>query len=46
MPCFFDVAGIPTLIIVDDKGEIITKNGRSAVTLDPDGQVSSSLFLL
>ena len=35
----FPPVGIPTLIIVDDKGETITKNGRSAITVDPDGKV-------
>ena len=38
----FDVAGIPTLIIVDDKGETITKNGRSAINLDSEGKVASN----
>ena len=38
---FFPLTGIPTLIIVDDKGEVITKNGRSAITLDPDGKVAN-----
>lgn len=34
----FDVSGIPTLIIVDDKGDTITKNGRSSINLDPEGK--------
>ena len=32
-------AGIPTLVILNEKGEVITKNGRGAVSLDPDGKV-------
>ncbi|XP_064651154.1 nucleoredoxin-like [Lineus longissimus] len=34
----YGVTGIPTLIILDEKGEIVTKNGRGAVTGDPEGK--------
>ena len=34
----FKVSGIPTLVIVDGKtGELITTDGRSAITEDPEG---------
>ena len=36
------MAGIPTLVIIDEKGEVITKNGRGAVSLDPDGEVMTN----
>ncbi|KAK3084014.1 hypothetical protein FSP39_006734 [Pinctada imbricata] len=32
----FPVDGIPTLVVLDDKGEIITMNGRGAVMADED----------
>ena len=35
----FKVQGIPTLILLDAKtGEVITKNGREAVSMDPTGE--------
>ena len=37
-------AGIPTLVIMDEKGEVITKNGRGAVSLDKDGEVSELVY--
>ena len=40
--CLFlydNIVGIPTLVIVDDKGDVITKNGRTAINLDPEGKV-------
>ncbi len=33
----FKVQGIPTLVIVDGNGELITTNGRAAVSEDPQG---------
>merc|ERR1712187_375800 len=33
----FKVNGIPCLVIVDSDGNLITKDGRSAVTEDPTG---------
>jgi len=33
----FGVKGIPTLVILDEDGTLITKDGRSAVTGDEDG---------
>jgi len=33
----FKVQGIPTFIIVDSEGKIITKDGRTAVMEDPEG---------
>ena len=32
--------GIPTLIILDEEGNVITTQGRGAITSDPDGKVS------
>ena len=32
--------GIPTLILLDEEGNVITTQGRGAVTSDPDGKVS------
>ena len=32
--------GIPTLIILDEEGNVITSQGRGAVTSDPEGKVS------
>lgn len=34
----YKVAGIPSLVILDDEGEIITKEGRGAVSEDPTGE--------
>ena len=34
----FDVSGIPTLILLDEEGNVITTQGRGAVTSDPDGK--------
>jgi len=33
----FKVSGIPTLVVVDAKGELITKDGRERVMSDPEG---------
>jgi len=33
----FDVGGIPTLVILDERGAVITKEGRAAVMQDPSG---------
>ena len=33
-------SGIPTLIILNENGDVITKNGRGAVMSDNEGQVS------
>ena len=32
--------GIPTLILMDEKGEVISTNGRSYIANDPEGEVS------
>ena len=43
LPSFINSAlqpGIPTLIILDEEGNVITSQGRAAVTSDPDGKVS------
>ena len=32
--------GIPTLILLDEKEEVISTNGRSCVSNDPEGEVS------
>lgn len=34
----FGVEGIPTLIILDENGKVITTNGRGAVSSDPEGK--------
>jgi len=34
----FKVQGIPSLVILDASGEVITKDGREAVTQDPTGE--------
>jgi len=34
----FKVRGIPSLIVLDEDGSIITTDGRSAVTNDPEGE--------
>ena len=36
----YEVRGIPSLVIVDAKGETITKNGRGDVSSNPKGAVS------
>ena len=33
----FNIAGIPTLIILDKEGNVITSKGREAVSKDPNG---------
>lgn len=33
----FDIGGIPSLIILDENNNVITKDGREAVGVDPDG---------
>ena len=37
------LAGIPTLIILDENGKVITTNGRGAVSSDPEGKVGCDL---
>ena len=34
----FKVQGIPSLIILDADGKLITKDGREAVSKDPTGE--------
>jgi nucleoredoxin len=34
----FKVSGIPTVVILNAEGEVITKDGRSAITSDPTGE--------
>jgi nucleoredoxin len=34
----FKVSGIPTLVIVDEEGKLINKDGRAAVAKDPTGE--------
>lgn len=34
----YKVRGIPTLVLIDENGKTITKDGRSAVTGDPEGR--------
>jgi len=34
---FFEVEGIPTLIILDENNKVITKEGQAAVGADPEG---------
>jgi len=38
LSALYKVSGIPTLVILNNKGEVITKNGREAVMSDPDGK--------
>ena len=33
--------GIPTLIIVDENGEILSSNGRANISNDPEAEVSA-----
>lgn len=35
----FNVRGIPYLVLIDKKGNVITENGRTEVAEDPDGSV-------
>ena len=35
----FDVHGIPTLVLIDTDGSLITDDGRGEVNEDPDGEV-------
>ena len=37
----FEVRGIPSLVIVDAKGNTITKNGRGDVSANPEGALAS-----
>ncbi|XP_002741798.1 nucleoredoxin-like [Saccoglossus kowalevskii] len=34
----FQVSGIPSLVVMDTNGEVITKDGRSSASSDPDGK--------
>ncbi|XP_070571556.1 nucleoredoxin-like [Ptychodera flava] len=34
----FQVSGIPSLVVINEHGEVITKEGRTAVAIDPDGK--------
>ena len=34
----FKVQGIPCLVILDENGKLITKDGREAVSKDPKGE--------
>lgn len=36
------IVGIPMLVVLDDKGDVITLNGRGAAMLDEEGLVSSN----
>ena len=38
----FNLTGIPTLVILNENGEVITRNGRGAISLDPNGKVMKS----
>lgn len=38
------IVGIPMLVVLDDKGDVITLNGRGAAMLDEEGLVSSNLM--
>ena len=38
--------GIPTLIIIDETGRVITSSGRSVVSGDKEGTVSSLKLLI
>jgi thiol-disulfide isomerase/thioredoxin len=35
----YNVNGIPTFLIIDEKGEIITRHGRSVLLADPNGDM-------
>lgn len=38
LSALFGVSGIPHLTIIDENGKVITDNGRSAVSSDPEGK--------
>ena len=38
---FWIISGIPTLVILDGEGNMITDNGRGKVSKDPEGKVST-----
>lgn len=42
----FNVRGIPYLVLIDNNGNIITENGRSEITEDPDGLVNYFYYKL
>jgi len=37
LSALFEVSGIPHLVLIDENGKILTDNGRSAVSSDPEG---------
>ena len=37
--------GIPTLVILDKEGKLVTGSGRAAVCTDPDGLVCHVLYM-
>jgi hypothetical protein len=37
---FFGIAGIPTLVVLDAQGTVITTSGRRAVDQNPEGCVA------
>lgn len=39
LSCMFGVSGIPTLVIIGSDGKVITKDGRAAVSNDPEGEM-------
>ena len=41
MVIFCIISGIPTLVILDGEGTVITDNGRGKVSKDPEGKVST-----
>jgi len=38
LSALFEVSGIPHLVIIDENDKVITDNGRSAVSSDPEGK--------
>lgn len=40
---FLCIVGIPMLVILDENNEVITSNGRGAVSKDKDGEASCGL---
>lgn len=38
LSALFEVSGIPHFVIIGENGKVITDNGRSAVSSDPDGK--------
>ena len=36
----FQVKGIPTLILFDEKGKMITTEGRKVISMDQQGKIS------